>query len=314
MRVVVSGGTGFVGQAVLAALREAHPDAELWYLTRTRGGLGGDGHAGATPIHWAPHAPLESSDNEHLPTALAGMDAVIHLAGEPAVGRRLTAERKQAILTSRVESTTLLVAAMTRAAVPPRAFVCGSGVGYYGPRDGGERLTESASGGDDFLAEVCARWEAAAEKANPLGVRVVRSRLGIVFGAGGGALDAMALPIRLFAGGRLGSGTQVVSWIHLDDAARAFVLAATSGVLSGAVNIVAPAPSTNAVITSTIGRMLKRPTPFAVPRFALRAVLGDGADALTTGQYVVPEKLLSVGFEFRYPTLEGALRQALAKD
>lgn len=314
MRVVVSGGTGFVGQAVLAAFSEAHPEAELSYLTRTRSARADEAHLRATPIHWAPHAPLDASDNTHLPAALSGADAVIHLAGEPAVGRRLTAQRKQAIMTSRVESTELLVQAMARAPVPPSAFVCGSGVGYYGPRDGAERLTEAAHAGDDFLAEVCARWEAAAEEASSLGVRVVRARLGIVFGAGGGALDAMALPIRLFAGGRLGSGTQVVSWIHLDDAARAFVMAATNSALSGAVNIVAPAPSTNAVITGAIGRLLRRPTPFAVPHFALRAVFGDGADALTTGQYVVPEKLLGVGFEFRYPTLDGALRQALGKD
>ncbi len=304
-----------MGQAVLRALREAHPEAELAYLTRTRGAPSeGERHPHSKAIHWAPHAPLDSEDNAHLPAALSGMDAVIHLAGEPAVGRRLTAKRKEAILTSRVESTALLVRAMARAEAPPRALLCGSGVGYYGARDGSERLTEASNGGDDFLAEVCARWEAAAEEASSLGVRVVRARLGIVLGRGGGALDAMALPIRLFAGGRLGSGTQVVSWIHLDDAARAFVFAATDGALSGAVNLVAPEPTTNAVITATMGRILHRPTPFAVPHFALRAVLGDGADALTTGQYVVPEKLLGRGFAFRYPTLEAALRQALGRD
>ena len=193
-------------------------------------------------------------------------------------------------------------------------FVTASGVGYYGPRPPEEAIDESSSPGDDFLANVTKQWEAVAMEAEELGVRVVRARFGAVLGRGGGALEPMVLAFKLFAGGPIGSGKQVFSWIHRDDAVKALLLALDDPHLNGAVNVVSPNPVTNAELARTIGAVLHRPSWLPVPAPALRLLYGEGADPILTGQRVFPRVLEARRFEWRFPTLRAALDEALGED
>jgi uncharacterized protein (TIGR01777 family) len=301
-KVVVSGATGFVGRRLVDML-VARGD-RVTALTRDP--------ARARPIVNA-GAELEQWDVAKPETRLAcieGADAIVHLAGERAVGIRWTDATKREIMDSRVKSTELLVAAMERATAKPKAFVCASGVGYYGPR-GNEPLDESTPPGDDFLARVTIAWETAAQRAESLGVRVVRARLGIVFGRGGGALAQMAVPFKLFVGGPIASGEQVVSWIHLDDAASIFARCIDDASISGPVNVVTPNALTNAELSSAIGHALHRPSAFRVPEAALRIRFGEGADPLVTGQRAVPGVLVEKRFEWKFARIEDALAESL---
>jgi len=266
-----------------------------------------EAHGGTlTTVAWDPRVTTPSA----LAPVLAGASEVYHLAGEPVVGRRYDEELKQRIMQSRVDSTMRLVRALRELSERPRVLVSASGVGYYGDRPWSEPLDESAAAGSDFLALLCVAWEAAARAAEELGVRTVQARLGIVLGHGG-ALRVMQKPIRWFVGGKLGSGEQAVSWLQLEDAARAFVHVATHKALSGPVNFASPEATTNAELTRAIGQKLGRPTPFWVPEAALRLVLGDGAGVLLTGQRAVPLRLLETGFSFRYAELGHALDVSL---
>ena len=301
-KVVVSGATGFIGKRISDALL-ARGDA-VTVLTRGAGGTR-ESETGrrVTLEHWDPtgDAPLGS---------LGDADAVVHLAGERDVGVRWTAALKREILESRVKSTERLVAAMERASRRPAVFVCASGVGYYGAHED-EPIDERGAAGKDFLAEVTVAWEAAAMKAEAFGVRVVRLRFGAVLGRGGGALAEMVKPFKLFVGGPIGSGRQVVSWVHLDDAAGAALQAIDNDALRGAVNVTAPHAVTNRELSTLIGKALKRPSAMTVPEFALRIRLGEGADPIVTGQRAVPGELERVGYVFRYPEVEGALGESL---
>ena len=314
-RIVVTGGTGFLGRALLAELAR-HDPANIVCLSR-------DPHAAQARL-----APVERALQERggslqaalwdperasaaeLAPHLAGASEVYHLAGEPVVGRRLSQDRKARIMASRVQSAMRLVEAMKMLPERPRVFVTASGVGYYGDRAPSEPLDETSEAGSDFLALVCVAWEAAARSAESLGVRSVQARLGIVLGAGG-ALAVMRTPIRLFLGGKLGSGEQMISWIQLQDAARALVHVAGDASVSGPVNVVAPEAISNLELTRALGRALGRPTPFWVPAAALRLVLGEGAEVLLTGQRAVPMRLLQTGFSFQYPKLAEALFASL---
>lgn len=315
-RIVVTGATGFLGQALLAQLARAEPTSVLC-LSRK---------ANEASVLLAPLARAFEERGGGLETAtweaerasvpllaeqLAGASQVYHLAGEPVVGRRLTDALKSRIMQSRVQSTLLLVEAMKRLPERPQVFVTASGVGYYGDRPSSEPLDETAQAGADFLALVCVAWEAASRSAETLSVRSVQARLGIVFGPGGGALSVMKKPILLGVGGKLGSGEQMVSWIQLEDAARALVHVAAEASLSGPVNFVAPEGVDNLGLTRALGRALRRPTPFWVPKLALRLVLGEGAEPLLTGQRAVPMRLLESGFSFRHPKLDEALIASL---
>lgn len=302
-RVLVSGGTGFIGSRLVRALIERgdRPSVLGRDAARVRA-LFADG---ATPIAWTPEARGEWMD------AVGGHDAIVHLAGERAVGARWTESAKRRIHDSRVLSTELIVEAIRQASEKPAVFVCASAVGYYGARPPSETLDESSAPGEDFLARVCRDWEAAARGAESDGVRVVSARLGIVLGKGGGALEAMTAPFHMFAGGPIAGGAQAVSWVHVDDVVGALLLAIDAARLTGAVNVVAPEPATNAELARAIGKALHRPSWLNVPAFALRARFGEGAEPLVTGQRVRPARLHELGFHWRYATLGAAIAEAL---
>ena len=315
-RIVVTGATGFVGRALIRELAHREPAPVVMCLSRKAGAaaesltlerLALEARGGTLlTAAWDP----EVTSKEQLAEALAGASEVYHLLGEPAVGRRYTEALKSRIMKSRAGSTMRLVEALGTLGERPRVLVTASGVGYYGHRAANEPLDETAEAGSDFLALVCVAWEAAARAAEQLGVRAVQARLGIVLGRGG-ALSVMARPIRLFLGGKLGSGEQTVSWIHLDDAARALVHVASNASLSGPVNLASPEALSNAELTRAIGQKLGRPTPFWVPGPLLRLALGEGAEPVLTGQRAVPMRLLQTGFAFRYPKIDEALAASL---
>lgn len=287
-RVLVTGATGFVGRSLCLHLAREGWQVVAWSRSpdRARAKLG----AGVEVV------PVAEGDAE-LRRALAGVDAVVHLAGENLFGGRWTDARKRLLVESRVDLTKRLVAAMRDSGRAPATLVSTSAVGLYGSR-GDEVLTEEAKPADDFLAELCRGWEAAAREAEGLGTRVAILRLGIVLGAEGGALARMLPPFRLGVGGRLGSGEQWMSWIQLDDLLAMFAHALEDARWSGAYNAVAPEPVTNAEFTRVLGRQLGRPTILPAPAAALRIALGEAADVLLGSQRAVPRRALEGGFRF----------------
>lgn len=245
--------------------------------------------------------------------ALEGLDAVVHLAGESIAAGRWTAERKDQILRSRTESTSLLSGALARLTRPPATLISASAIGFYGNR-GDEVLTEESPPGVGFLAEVCREWEAAAEPARQAGIRVVNLRIGVVLSARGGALKQMLPAFKTGAGGRIGDGRQYISWIALSDLVAAVRFLLTTPQASGPVNAVAPHPVTNAEFTKALGRALGRPTLLPLPAFAVRLAFGEMGEALLLGgARVLPARLQAAGFRFRHAELEGALHAALAE-
>ena len=274
MRVVVAGGTGFLGTPLVERLR-------------------GDGHT-VTVL-------ARGSD------VLDGADAVINLAGASIAGGRWTATRKALIRDSRVRTTAALAAAILASRQPPIVFISGSAIGIYGSR-GDEPLTEDAPPGSDFLASVAIAWEREALAAAPV-TRVVLVRTGLALGQPGGALPQIALPFYFFAGGPMGSGRQYMSWIHRDDWVEMVRWALSNTAVNGPLNATAPNPVTNREFATTLGRVLHRPAFLPTPALALRLALGEMADALLLGgQRVLPAKAQALGFTFRYPLLEPALR------
>ncbi len=291
--IVIAGGTGLLGTALLEALRvDGH---RVIVLTRrpTR----------EHEVRWSP-----AGGGSSWSSTLNGADAVINLAGTSIAGGRWTAARKASIHASRKQATTALVRAIADSSHPPAVFISSSAVGYYGAR-GDEPATEATPPGSDFLAEVCRDWEAIANQAAGRS-RVVLVRSGVVFAREGGALPQLVLPFKLFAGGPVGTGKQFVSWIHLHDWLDMMKWALATTTLAGPINATAPTPVTNEELSHAIGRVLGRPSFLRAPSFALRLILGEMADALVLGgQRVIPEVARRHGFVFRYPTVESALRQ-----
>ncbi len=296
MRTLVTGATGFVGRHLLAHLPQ--PVA----LSRSRRPGSDD-----TPLTTFVWDPVEGPPP---PQSFDGVDTVIHLAGESIADGRWTAAKKQRIEASRVLGTQHLVQGLVAAPRPPRVLVCASAVGYYGSR-GDQELDEQAGPGDDFLARVCVQWEAATGPAVEAGIRVVQLRIGVVLGAGGGALAAMAGPFRWGLGGRLGSGRQWMAWISLEDLVQLILFACHNEHLQGPVNATAPAACTNAQFTRALGRTLHRPTLLPVPAPLLRLALGEFANVLLASQRAVPTAALGAGFQFQYPQIDDALDHAL---
>lgn len=295
LNIAVTGGTGFVGSALLDALLER--GHRLKCITRSPETA--PVPKGVVPIGW-----------DNLEHGLSDVDVVVHLAGAPAVGRRLTPAIKKQIMDSRVETTKALAQKMRELRRPPSVFVCASAIGYYGDSALGDLRTEDDPPGSDFLAEVCINWEAAARLAEGPVARVVRARIGIVLGKGG-PLEVMALPFKLFVGGPIAGGKQPVSWIDRRDAVRALIHCIECEAVVGPVNIVGPQPTTNAALASTIARTLGRPNLFPVPKFGLKMLFAEGADAIASGQHVLPRRLLSTGFEFQHTDLEAVVQQHL---
>jgi uncharacterized protein (TIGR01777 family) len=294
MRVALTGASGTIGSAVARELRQRGD--EVTALSRS-----GAGEA----VRWA--APKE----EPAPAeALRGRDAVVHLLGEP-IDQRWSDEAKREIRDSRVLGTRNLVAALRALSAEerPRVLVSQSAVGYYGPH-GDEPVDESAPAGDDFLAHVVADWEAEALAAADLGVRVVTTRTGVVLSSGGGALQKMLPFFKLGIGGPVAGGRQYVPWVHLDDVAAAVLFAIDTDAVGGAVNVTAPDPATNRELSRALGRVLRRPAIAPVPAFALKLLYGEMSTIVTTGQRAVPARLTELGYSFRRPDLEDALRAA----
>jgi uncharacterized protein (TIGR01777 family) len=290
-RVLVSGASGPIGKALLTSFEPQNK--QIVRLVRGR-------VANAAQVSWDPLAPL-------LPATVSGFDAVIHLAGESIVGR-WTAEKKKAIRESRVLGTRHLAAALAKVEVKPRVLVCASAVGFYGNR-GDEILGEKSPSGQGFLSEVCREWEDASRIAAEAGIRTVNIRIGLVLSGQGGALGNMLKPFKLGLGGRIGSGRQWWSWIHVGDIVGGIQHAIHTESLSGAVNLVAPNPVRNAEFTKVLASVLGRPAFFPVPEFALRLAFGKMAaeELLLSSARVEPGKLLASGYTFRFRELRAAL-------
>ena len=298
--VVVTGGTGLVGGALLERLGERGVPVRA--LVRRPGSLAG--RKGTTEFVWDGIRPP--------PDALEGAAAVVHLSGEPVFGGLPTDERKKRLRSSRVASTESIVTALqdVPALRRPHTVVCASAVGYYGDR-GEERLDETSEPGEGFLAELCVDWESAAAEAARFGVRVCSLRIGVVLSRDGGALPLMARPFRFGVGGVLGDGQQWFPWIHLDDLVGMLLAALGGDAWKGPVNAVAPQPVRNETLTRTLGKLLRRPTFMRVPGFAVKAVLGELSGELLGSKRVIAARAEALGFDFVWTELEPALRQEL---
>jgi len=298
MRIALSGSTGLVGAALGEALRRE--GREVWPIVRR---ATKDGRS----IHW--DTELSRFDAEALGTC----DAVVHLAGEPIVGR-WTEEKKRRVRASRVDSTEALARTLASLDDGPRTLVCASAIGFYGDTGQGEAVDEDHGPGSDFLAEVCLAWERATDAARDGGVRVVNVRIGLVLSRRGGALAAMLTPFGLGLGGPLGKGDQWMSVIGLHDLVRVFEFALDTPTLTGPVNAVAPEPVRNRDFSHALGRALHRPTLLRIPSFAPKLLFGkESAQALALGSVrALPERLVAAGFAFEYGSLDAAMQHALA--
>ncbi len=296
MRVLLTGGTGFIGSHLADAL-EARGDRVALVSRQPR------------TLAPSPKGRVLASWDE-VEAEVARSDAVVHLAGEPIADARWTRQRLERIRSSRVDTTARIARAIAAAPSRPLVFVSGSAVGIYGTRQDDVLCNESTPPGDDVLARIVVAWEAAAAPAREAGVRVVHPRIGVVLGPGG-ALARMVTPYRWFVGGALGSGKQWVSWVHLHDVVGA-LLFLVDREIRGPVDVAAPEPVTMAQLSSAIGHALHRPSLLRVPAFALKAAVGSGvATLLLTGQRVSSFKLQAAGFSFAYPRIDEALRDLL---
>jgi uncharacterized protein (TIGR01777 family) len=295
--VAVTGATGLVGSALCSRLAAAGCDIVRLVRQQNIGS--------PQDLYWDPQAGFIT------PQRMNGTGAVVHLAGESIASGRWTNDKKQRIRRSRVEGTRTLSTALSRLDQPPPVMVCASAVGYYGDR-GEELLDESSAPGAGFLADVCREWEAATAPAAAAGIRVVHVRLGVVLSRNGGALQKMLTPFRFGVGGRIGSGRQYWSWIHLNDVVGAILHAIADKALSGPVNVVGPQPVTNAEFTQVLGQVLHRPAVMPMPAFAARLALGEMADELLlSSARVQPRKLQQTGYAFVFSDLAAALRHEL---
>ncbi len=302
MRIVLTGATGFVGQPLARHLvARGH---ELVALSRDLHGATAKLPTRCRCVAWEPTSGRLDAN------AIAGADAIIHLAGEGVGDKPWTADRKQEILSSRTDTSRTLVSTIRDLAPArrPKALISASAIGFYGDR-GQEVLDEQSAPGEGFLAEVCKAWEHETRAAADLGLRAAVIRIGIVLGKDGGALAKMLPPFQLGVGGRLGDGSHWMSWIHIDDLVALFAQAVESTTWPSVVNGVAPNPLTNADFTKALGAALRRPTLIPVPRFALNLALGEMSSLLFASQRVLPTAAQGAGFTFQYPTIDGALAQ-----
>jgi uncharacterized protein len=293
MRVTVTGASGLIGSQLVERLR-ARGDT-VTTLSRSPRGTGA--------YAWQPEQEAAPAD------ALAGQDAVVHLAGEN-VAQRWSADAKRRIRSSRELGTRNLVAGIEAADPRPKVLVSSSAVGYYGPH-GDERLDEDTPPGRDFLAEVCVAWEREARQAAGLGLRVVTVRTGVVLDQGGGALAKMLPFFKLGVGGPVAGGGQYMPWIHVDDVVGIYLAALDGDDWEGPVNAAAPEPVTNKAFSKALGRALHRPALAPVPAFAIQTLYGEMAEIVTKGQRVVPARTQALGYAFSHPDLDEALRSAL---
>ncbi|MBM2840770.1 MAG: hypothetical protein HW412_1298 [Bacteroidetes bacterium] len=302
MKIIVTGGSGFIGSALIPRLIAEGHEVVLLSRNPTAARLKLDSRVkveswdGTTSGLWEMHVD--------------GADAVVNFAGEPLDAKRWSRTQKDRIIGSRVGATNALVRAIQNAKKKPSVFISASGVGYYGPVEEGE-LSEDSPRGSDFLSEVTSQWEKAAHGAEGLGVRTVVLRIAVVLGDNGGALRKLLIPFKLFVGGVLGSGRQWFPWIHRDDLIGVIMFALTNPKVSGTVNVVAPESVTMKEFCKALGRVLHRPSWAPVPSFVLKVMLGEMSDMVLTGQRAVPKGLERLGYKFKFPQLETALRDIL---
>ena len=300
MKILITGATGFIGQALVNALLKH--DHRLIVVSRSSRQT--ESHEGRVRhIVWNPQ------DEKTILREMDGTDAVINLAGE-SIAQRWTDKTKQKILKSRVQATRIIHQSIKAATVKPQVLINASAVGYYGAR-GNEALAEEGTAGSGFLAEVCKSWEAHAIRVEDFNVRVVRLRIGIVLDQGGGALKLMLPPFKLGFGGWLGSGNQWMSWIHRDDLVQLILFSLDHELMKGAVNAVSPLPVTNKAFSLVLAQVLKRPCLFPVPAFALKILMGEMSEMLLTGQRIVPRKAQENGFSYQYSDIRRALEEIL---
>lgn len=298
MKIVLTGGSGFIGSRLVEKLAMA--GHEVIVLTRDPSSFKMSKYSTVKAKQWdgkTPGAWISDVD---------GADAVMNFAGESIGGKRWTSKQKERILNSRVDATRALVEAIKQAKKRPVVLVNASAVGYYGPVEEAE-VTEAHPPGNDFLAHVCKRWEQEARAAEQVGVRVVLLRQGVVIDKGGGALEKMALPFKMFVGGPVGSGRQWFPWIHRDDVVSVAIFAAENPALAGPVNVVAPDVVRMKQFSEDLGRAMQRPSLMSVPGFVLKIALGEMSEMLLTGQRVVPARLAAAGYSFLFPQLDRAL-------
>ena len=298
MRVAVTGSSGLIGSAY-GEMAEKN-GVEVVRLVRR------DPLPGQSEIRWDPEAGEVSEEG------LAGVKAVVHLAGENIGARRWSSAQKARIRDSRVKGTKTISSAVARLDPKPDVLVCASALGYYGDR-GDDVLTEDAAAGSDYLAQVGVEWEEASRSASDAGIRVVNLRFGLVIGRDAPLLTRQLPIFKLGLGGRLGNGGQYMSWVSLDDVVSVISYAIDTPRLVGPINVCSPNPVTNAEFTKTFGRVLSRPALFVVPRFAMKAAFGEMADTMFSSVRMSPTRLIDSGFEFDFPDLEGALRHALGR-
>jgi uncharacterized protein (TIGR01777 family) len=306
MRIVIAGGTGFLGAPLAEGYAEDGHDVRVL----TRGLIDGDsrhdsgtGVPGVTRVGWTP-----GERTGKWAAVLDGADAVVNLAGVGIGDQRWSPQRKAIIHDSRIIPTRARASASAQAATPPSVFVSASGAGYYGTANG-EPKTERSPAGSDFLAQICEAWEAEALRARSAGTRVVLVRSGVVLERSGGALSRMLPAFRAFAGGPIGSGRQYMSWIHRIDWIEMIRWIIDTPAISGPVNASAPVPVTNREFARALGRAMRRPAIVRVPAFVLKVLFGEMAGPLLlTGQRVLPERALASGFHFRYPEIDQAFR------
>ncbi len=303
MRIFITVATGFIGRALTLRLLGGGHEVVAWVRSEAR----------ATSLLGSDVELVAASGGDHaLSGEVARADAVINLAGEPVLGGRWSASRREALSRSRIGLTTSIADAIGRAAKRPAVLVSASAVGYYGDR-GDEVVDENSPGGNDFLAGLCRDWEQAAQRAAQAGVRVFIPRIGAVLGLDGGALAQMLPPFQFGAGGPIGNGRQYMPWIHLFDLVELIATALEDPRYAGPAIAAAPYPVSSREFAHTLGRVLRRPSFLPVPAAALRVIFGDGASVLTSGQRVNPARLKELGFRWRFETLEAALRNILTE-
>lgn len=298
MNILITGGTGFIGEELRTLLlKKGH---NLVIVTRSPKEYEDENAKNQRFIAW----------DDDLVTAVNNVDAVINLAGENIFAWRWTPEKKERILNSRIRVTTQLVEAMAKAENKPKVFISASGASIYGDR-GDDILNESETASNDFLANVCVKWESESRKASEFGIRVVNPRIGVVLEEEGGALEKMIPPFQFFVGGPIGSGDQYMSWIHRSDLCRSFIFALENQQLKGAYNACSPNPVTMDEFSKTLGAVMNRPAIFKVPEFAINLVMGEVAKTVTDSIRMQPANLQKAGFEFRFEELEEALADIL---
>jgi len=300
MRILISGGTGLIGKALVKSLTRAGDTVII--LTRDK-----SGKIDSTSIQYI---EWDTKSREGLISIIENVDAVINLAGESIGSGFWTRSKKERIIGSRILAGSSLTEAILKASKKPGIFIQASGVGFYGTSLD-QTFIEESPNGNDYLSEVARKWEDSSHALDSIGVRRVIIRTGVVLDAGSGALPLMVLPFRFFVGGPLGSGRQFISWIHLEDEIRAIEFALRNPNIIGALNLTSPEPVTNSEFGHVIGRVLHKPFWFPTPAFGLKLILGEKSTLVLDGQRVIPKKLTEFGFKFKFSDLESAIKDIL---